>query len=105
MGKSNKGAALDHATEAMALPKADRTVAQRIMQARLAKKMTQAKLASAVNVRANVIQALESGAQAPDSALVSKLNRALGVSLRGQKKAKAPAKAPTKAAAKKPSRL
>jgi len=52
-----------------------------LQKARTAKKMTQAQLAQAVNVKQSVINEYESGKAIPDPALISKLNRALGAAL------------------------
>merc|ERR1719245_2779549 len=50
-----------------------------LQQARLAKKMTQAQLASAINEKGSVINEYESGKAIPNGAIVNKLNRSLGV--------------------------
>merc|ERR1740130_1024959 len=52
-----------------------------LQQARLAKKMTQAALATAVNEKGTVINEYESGKAIPNGAIINKLNRALGVRL------------------------
>jgi len=52
-----------------------------LMQARTAKRMTQADLARTINVKATVIQEYESGKAIPSAAIISKFNRALGVVL------------------------
>ena len=57
---------------------------KKIQQARSGKKMTQAQLAQKVNVKQNVINDYESGKAVPDNALLGKLERALGVKLRGK---------------------
>lgn len=54
---------------------------KRIMQARLAKKMTQAQLAQAINEKPQVIQEYESGKAIPNGAILNKLSRVLGVGL------------------------
>ena len=54
---------------------------KRIMAARLAKKMTQAQLAQAINEKPQVIQEYESGKAIPSPAVLSKLSRVLGVVL------------------------
>jgi putative transcription factor len=59
---------------------------KRIMAARLAKKMTQAQLAQAINEKPNVIQEYESGKAIPSPAVLSKLSRVLGVVLSNKKK-------------------
>mmetsp|Transcript_4699 Transcript_4699/g.10355 ORF Transcript_4699/g.10355 Transcript_4699/m.10355 type:complete len:144 (+) Transcript_4699:92-523(+) len=52
-----------------------------LQQARIAKKMTQAQLASQINEKPSVINDYESGRAIPNGNIVGKLNRALGVRL------------------------
>merc|ERR1712110_947557 len=52
-----------------------------LQQARLAKKMTQAQLATGINEKNTVINEYESGKAIPNGAIINKLNRALGVRL------------------------
>merc|ERR1712151_1190725 len=52
-----------------------------LQQARLAKKMSQAALATAINEKGTVINDYESGKAIPNGAIINKLNRALGVRL------------------------
>merc|ERR1712228_207701 len=52
-----------------------------LQQARLAKKLTQAHLASQVNEKSTVINEYESGKAIPKGDIINKLNRALGVRL------------------------
>mmetsp|Transcript_76035 Transcript_76035/g.167870 ORF Transcript_76035/g.167870 Transcript_76035/m.167870 type:complete len:144 (-) Transcript_76035:84-515(-) len=52
-----------------------------LQQARLAKKMTQQSLATAINEKASVINEYESGKAIPNGAIINKLNKALGVRL------------------------
>merc|ERR1711920_96205 len=52
-----------------------------LQQARLAKKMSQAQLATAISEKGSVINEYESGKAIPNGAIISKLNRALGVRL------------------------
>ena len=54
------------------------------MQGRLAKKMTQAQLAQQINERPQVIQEYESGKAIPNQQILAKLERVLGVKLRGK---------------------
>jgi putative transcription factor len=46
-------------------------------------KMTQKDLANKVNTQASVIQAYENGSATPDQQLLAKLERVLGIKLRG----------------------
>ena len=55
------------------------------MQGRLAKKMTQAQLAQQINEKQQIIQEYESGKAIPNQQILSKLERILGVKLRGLK--------------------
>merc|ERR1719401_741573 len=52
-----------------------------LQQARLAKKMSQAALATAINEKGSVLNEYESGKAIPNGAIINKLNRALGVRL------------------------
>eukprot|EP00434_Breviolum_minutum_P021317 symbB.v1.2.018808.t1/scaffold1452.1/size117917/7 len=52
-----------------------------LQQARLAKKMTQSSLATAINEKSSVINEYESGKAIPNGAIINKLNKALGVRL------------------------
>merc|ERR1712087_188859 len=52
-----------------------------LQQARLAKKMNQAALATAINEKGSVLNEYESGKAIPNGAIINKLNRALGVRL------------------------
>eukprot|EP00930_Biecheleria_cincta_P101901 TRINITY_DN93552_c0_g1_i1.p1 TRINITY_DN93552_c0_g1~~TRINITY_DN93552_c0_g1_i1.p1 ORF type:complete len:146 (-),score=27.55 TRINITY_DN93552_c0_g1_i1:68-505(-) len=54
---------------------------QALQQARLAKKMTQAALATAICEKGSVINEYESGKAIPNGAIINKLNKALGVRL------------------------
>jgi putative transcription factor len=59
---------------------------KRIMTARLAKGMTQAALAQAINEKPQIVQEYESGKAIPSPAILSKLSRILGVPLSAKKK-------------------
>eukprot|EP00931_Biecheleriopsis_adriatica_P069915 TRINITY_DN43720_c0_g1_i1.p1 TRINITY_DN43720_c0_g1~~TRINITY_DN43720_c0_g1_i1.p1 ORF type:complete len:146 (+),score=33.68 TRINITY_DN43720_c0_g1_i1:67-504(+) len=52
-----------------------------LMQARMAKKMSQAALATAINEKGSVINEYESGKAIPNGPIINKLNKALGVRL------------------------
>ncbi len=54
------------------------------MQGRLAKKLTQAQLAQQINERPQVVQEYESGKAIPNQQILAKLERVLGVKLRGK---------------------
>ena len=59
---------------------------RREVQARLAKKMTQAQLATAINERPQVIQEYENGKAIPNAQVLTKLDRTLGCHLPRAKK-------------------
>merc|ERR1711908_238767 len=52
-----------------------------LQQARLAKKMSQDALATAINEKKSVINEYEAGKAIPNGAIINKLNRSLGVRL------------------------
>ncbi|TXG66716.1 hypothetical protein EZV62_007991 [Acer yangbiense] len=56
-----------------------------IMQARMDKKFTQAQLAQMINEKPQIIQEYESGKAIPNQQILTKLERTLGVKLRGKK--------------------
>eukprot|EP01038_Epipyxis_sp_PR26KG_P006005 gene6005-8269_t len=77
---------LEDSTEEFKHETINRNLAQSIAQARLAKKMTQAQLATAINERPQIIQQYESGQAIPNPQILNKLDRALGIHLpRGKK--------------------
>ena len=57
-----------------------------LMKARLEKKLTQAQLAQQINELPKVVQDYEAGKAIPNQAIISKMERALGVKLRPAKK-------------------
>ena len=66
----------------------DRDLRQRIMQARTAKGLTQAKLAQAMSLSQAEISSFEAGKAMPSGATLSKMSRVLGVVLSAKKKGK-----------------
>jgi putative transcription factor len=70
----------------------DKTVdvgmAKRIMQARMAKKMSQKDLAQACAIDAKVVNEYEQGKGIPNQAIITKLEKALGARLRPEKAGK-----------------
>ena len=64
------------------------------MQARTAKKMSQKDLGTKINEKPQVIQQYEGGKAVPNPQVISKIERALGVKLRGKASAKPAAAAP-----------
>ncbi|GFP79602.1 multiprotein-bridging factor 1b [Phtheirospermum japonicum] len=76
---------LDEDTENLTHDKVPTELKKSIMQARMDKKMTQAQLAQIINEKPQIIQEYESGKAIPNQQIISKLERALGVKLRGKK--------------------
>ena len=88
---SNKKAApvvnakkLDEAAEPAPLDRVSTGVKQLIQKARLEKKMSQAELAKQINERPQVVQEYENGKAVPSQAVLAKMERVLGVKLRGK---------------------
>jgi len=81
-GKMGK---LDNETEELSHVKVNTEVKKAILQGRLAKKMTQAQLAQQINEKPQIVQEYESGKAIPNQAILGKLERILGVKLRGLK--------------------
>lgn len=77
---------LDETTEPAALEKVGTEVRVAIQKARLGKKMSQAELAKQINERVQVVQEYESGKAVPNQAVLAKMERVLGVKLRGKSK-------------------
>ncbi|KAJ7559933.1 hypothetical protein O6H91_04G107400 [Diphasiastrum complanatum] len=76
---------LDDETEVLAHEKVPTELRKNIMQARLDKKLTQAQLAQQINEKPQIIQEYESGKAIPNQQIITKLERVLGVKLRGKK--------------------
>ncbi|XP_030530151.1 multiprotein-bridging factor 1c [Rhodamnia argentea] len=75
---------LDEAAEPAALEKLPAEVRQAIQKARLEKKMSQAELAKQINEQPKVVQEYENGKAVPNQAVLAKMERVLGVKLRGK---------------------
>ena len=75
---------LDATDDVVAVKKVDVSVGKAIQQARQEKKLTQKELATKVNEKPNVINDYEAGRAIPNQQLLAKLERALGVKLRGK---------------------
>ncbi|XP_077251119.1 multiprotein-bridging factor 1b-like [Tasmannia lanceolata] len=76
---------LDEETENLAHERVPTELKKSIMQARMNKKFTQAQLAQMINEKPQVIQEYESGKAIPNQQIIGKLERVLGVKLRGKK--------------------
>ncbi|GAV61034.1 HTH_3 domain-containing protein/MBF1 domain-containing protein [Cephalotus follicularis] len=76
---------LDEETENLTHERVPTELKKSILQARMDKKLTQAQLAQIINEKPQVIQEYESGKAIPNQQIIVKLERALGVKLRGKK--------------------
>ncbi|CAN6194633.1 unnamed protein product [Urochloa humidicola] len=70
--------------EPAAVERVGLVVGAAIRNARVAKGWTQKELANRINVRPTDVQEYESGRAAPAQAVLAKMERALGVELRGK---------------------
>lgn len=77
---------LEESTDEFKHASVGKELSKAIAQARLAKKMTQAQLATAINERPQVIQQYECGQAIPNSQILNKLDKALGIHLPRSKK-------------------
>lgn len=75
---------IDRENEVAPPKKIDASVGKVISKARLEKKFSQKDLATKVNEKPNVINDYEAGRAVPNQQLLGKLERALGVKLRGK---------------------
>ena len=75
---------LDDTDDVVGVKKVDASVGKTISQARQEKKMTQKDLATKVNEKPQVINDYEAGRAIPNQQVLGKLERALGVKLRGK---------------------
>ncbi|MEW5299275.1 MAG: hypothetical protein WDW38_003370 [Sanguina aurantia] len=73
---------LDEETEDFHHDRVSSELKIQLVQARTAKKLTQAQLAQAINEKPNVINEYESGRAIPNPQILSKLSRVLGVILK-----------------------
>ncbi|OWM78718.1 multiprotein-bridging factor 1a [Punica granatum] len=76
---------LDDESENLAHERVPTELKKCIQQARMDKKLTQAQLAQIINEKPQIIQEYESGKAIPNQQIIVKLERALGVKLRGKK--------------------
>mmetsp|Transcript_68653 Transcript_68653/g.151174 ORF Transcript_68653/g.151174 Transcript_68653/m.151174 type:complete len:139 (-) Transcript_68653:90-506(-) len=77
-----KAAKLEAETEDFKHEKVSSNLKTQIVQARTAKKMTQAQLAQQINEKPQVIQEYEQGKAIPNPQILSKMSRVLGVHLK-----------------------
>ncbi|KAG8217224.1 hypothetical protein J3R82DRAFT_5310 [Butyriboletus roseoflavus] len=78
-----KIAKLDRENEVAPPPKVNASVGKAIQTARMEKQLTQKDLAQKINEKPSVIQDYESGKAIPSPQILSKMERTLGVKLRG----------------------
>jgi len=78
-----KIAKIDRENEVAPPPKISLTVGKAIQQARMEKGLSQKDCAQKINEKPTVLQDYESGKAIPNTQILSKLERALGVKLRG----------------------
>eukprot|EP00268_Persea_americana_P056183 TRINITY_DN65_c0_g1_i4.p1 TRINITY_DN65_c0_g1~~TRINITY_DN65_c0_g1_i4.p1 ORF type:complete len:143 (+),score=35.87 TRINITY_DN65_c0_g1_i4:89-517(+) len=76
---------LDDETENLAHDRVPTELRKNIQQARMDKKLTQSQLGQLINEKPQVIQEYESGKAIPNQQIITKLERVLGVKLRGKK--------------------
>jgi len=81
----SKLAKLDNADEPDKLQTVTLSMGQKIQQARLAKGMKQKDLSNKINVKPQVIAEYENGKAIPDNKILTKIENALGLKLRGIK--------------------
>lgn len=77
---------LDEQDEAGKLPEVGLSLGKRIQQARMTKSMTQKQLATLINEKPIVVAEYEQGKAIPNNQILGKLEKKLGVKLRGLKK-------------------
>lgn len=75
---------LEEETEPSAIDRVRTEVRVTIQKARLEKKMSQADLAKQINERTQVVQEYENGKAVPNQAVLAKMEKVLGVKLRGK---------------------
>nr|GEU34271.1 multiprotein-bridging factor 1c [Tanacetum cinerariifolium] len=75
---------LDEAEEPAAIERVGAEVRKMIQKARIEKKMSQAELAKRINERPQVVQEYENGKAVPNQGVLAKMERVLGVKLRGK---------------------
>jgi putative transcription factor len=81
-GPTKNLAKLENETEVFAHETVSSELKKQIQSARLAKKMTQAQLAQAINEKPQIINEYESGKAIPNPQILSKMSRILGVKLK-----------------------
>lgn len=75
---------LDEAAEPAAIERVGIEVRNLIQKARIEKKLSQSELAKMINERTQVVQEYENGKAVPNQVVLGKMERLLGVKLRGK---------------------
>jgi len=83
-GAPSNAVKLDNESEELKHDRLDMSVSKAIQQARNAKQITQAELAKLINEKATVVNEYEQAKVIPNQQILAKLERALGVKLRGK---------------------
>ena len=81
---AKNSAVLDRETEELHHERLNKDVARAIQQARVAKEWTQADLARNINEKQQIINEYEQSKAIPNQQILAKIERALGVKLRGK---------------------
>lgn len=81
-GPISNAVKIDNETENFNIEHVSVELKRQIQKARMAKGLTQAQLAQMINEKPQVINEYESGKAIPNGAILNKLSRALGVTLR-----------------------
>ncbi len=68
-------------SDELKINKVDKSLSKAIMQARMAKKMTQKELATKINEKPQVVGEYENGKAVPNAQIINKIERELGVKL------------------------
>lgn len=81
---SRKAAKVDNETEDFHVERINMSVGRAIQKARMDKKLTQKDLATKINEKPTVVNEYEAGKAIPNQQILGKMERVLGVKLRGQ---------------------
>jgi len=87
-GAGKSAAKLENETEELHHETVSGDLKRAIQQGRIAKKLTQAQLAQAINEKLQIVQDYENGRAIPNGQILNKLSRVLGVPLSNKGKAK-----------------
>lgn len=85
-GTSLNTAKLDAETEELKHKTVDMSIGKIIQKGRQAKEMTQKDLATKINEKPQIVMEYEQGKAIPNQAILAKMERALGIKLRGKDK-------------------